>query len=313
MQSAQFQLHAAVEDSHWWFVGRRRIMRDLVRQVLAANGSSVVVDVGCGTGANLAALAGDYDCLGIDSSAEAIELARRRFPWGRFVCGRGPADLVGATRNARLVLLMDVLEHVPDDFAFLSGLLAAAAPGTDFLVTVPANPSFWSAHDESNGHYRRYDLTRFQRLWAGLPVTTRLLSHYNARLYTIASLVRCWSRWRGRATGRAGTDVSLPIRPLNAALREIFAGESRVLVDLLRRGNRRRRGDRHGYSAGLSLVALLRRDAGELAVRHRPDDVRADRYDPVMLHEHADKRCHRSHDTWGGAGDVAGHHCRSVL
>jgi len=307
MQSAQFQLHATVEDSHWWFVGRRRIMQDLVRQVLTANRSSVVVDVGCGTGANLAALAGDYDCLGIDSSAEAIELARRRFPGRRFLCGQGPADLAEAMRNARLVLLMDVLEHVPDDFAFLSGLLAASAPGTDFLVTVPANPSCWSAHDESNGHYRRYDLTRFQRLWAGLPVTTRLLSHYNARLYTIATLVRSWSRWRGRATGRAGTDVSLPIRPLNAALREIFAGESRVLIDLLRRG------DRHGYPAGLSLVALLRRDAGEFGVRHRPDDVGEDRYAPVIVPEHAEKRQHRSHDTWGGAGDVAGHHRRSML
>jgi SAM-dependent methyltransferase len=295
MQSEQFQLHAAVEDSHWWFVGRRRIMEDLVRQVLVADTSSLIVDVGCGTGANLAALSGDYDCLGIDSSAEAIELARRRFPGRRFLCGRGLAELAGAVRNARLVLLMDVLEHVPDDFAFLSGLLAASTPGTNFLVTVPANPSCWSAHDENNGHYRRYDLTRFQRLWAGLPVTTRLLSHFNARLYTIATLMRSWSRWRGRATGRAGTDVSLPIRPLNTVLREIFAGESRVLVELLRRGDRRRGGDRDAYPAGLSLVALLRRNAGEFRVRRRPDDVGEDQFVPVIVPEHPERREHCSH------------------
>ena len=158
MQMIKFHIHARVEDLHGWFVGRRRIMQELVRQVLPANGPSMVVDLGRGTGADLPAPAGAYDCLGIDSSAEAIELARRRFPGRRFLCGQGPADLAIVMRNARLALVMYVLEHVPNDCGFLSGLLAASAPRTDFLVTVPANPSFWSAHDESNGHYRRYDI-----------------------------------------------------------------------------------------------------------------------------------------------------------
>jgi dolichyl-phosphate beta-glucosyltransferase len=275
MQSAQFQLHARVEDSHWWFAGRRRIMRELIRQVLPAPGHPTVVDVGCGTGANIAAMAGDYTCVGIDPSREAIELARSRFPGTRFVCGRAPDDLGGVMPEARLVLLMDVLEHVPDDFAFLSELLAASTPGTHFLITVPANRSFWSEHDESNGHYRRYDPDRLRRVWAGLPVTTRLLSHFNARLYPVARAVRAWSRWRGRATGMAGTDLSLPRPPVNAALESIFAGEGRVLVDLL--GGRRGR----GYAAGVSLVALIRREAGEIVPRDKPDDVPPDLYDPA--------------------------------
>jgi SAM-dependent methyltransferase len=275
MQSAQFQLHARVEDSHWWFAGRRRIMRELVRQVLPASGQATVVDVGCGTGANIAAMAADYPCVGIDPSREAIELARSRFPGTRFLCGRAPDDLGGAMREARLVLLMDVLEHVPDDFAFLSELLAASTPGTHFLITVPANPSFWSEHDESNGHYRRYDPDRLRRVWAGLPITTRLLSHFNARLYPVVRAVRAWSRWRGRATGMAGTDLSLPGPPVNAALESIFAGEGRVLTDLL--GGRRRR----GYAAGVSLVALIRREVGEIVPRNKPDDVPPDLYDPT--------------------------------
>jgi SAM-dependent methyltransferase len=275
MQTAQYQLHAGLEDRHWWFAGRRRIMRELVHQVLPASGSALIVDVGCGTGANVEVLARDFDCVGIDPSPEAIALARRRFPAHRFVCGHAPGDLGGLMGQARLVLLMDVLEHVPDDFALLSSLLAASPRGTYFLLTVPASPSFWSAHDESNGHYRRYDVDRLQMLWAGLPVTTLLLSHYNARLYSIASIVRSWSRWRGRATGRAGTDVSLPPAPINASLERIFAGESRVLLDLLR-GDRRR-----GYAAGLSLVALLRREAGAITARERPDTVAPDFYDPI--------------------------------
>ena len=307
MRSAQFQLHAQVEDSHWWFVGRRRIMRDLVRQVLPASEQSLVVDVGCGTGANLAALASEYPCVGIDPSVEAIALARSRFPGVRFLRGHAPDDLGRVMAEARLILLMDVLEHVPDDYAFLSELLAAAAPGTYVLVTVPANPMFWSEHDESNGHYRRYDADAFQRVWAGLPVTALLLSHYNARLYPIARAVRSWSRWRGRATGRAGTDVSLPIRPVNAALESIFAGESRVLIDRLRRRRRR------GYAAGLSLLALLRRDPGAIVARPRPDDAPPDRYDPVTGRRPFETRTDPRHEPRGVARDVAGHHRRPVL
>jgi SAM-dependent methyltransferase len=267
MQSAQFQLHAQIEDSHWWFAARRRIVRELIRRVLPESGRPTVVDVGCGTGANIASMARDYDCVGIDTSPEAIELARSRFPGTRFMCGRAPGDLGRAMEQARLVLLMDVLEHVPDDFAFLGELLAASTPGTQFLITVPANPSFWSEHDESNGHYRRYEPDRLRRVWAHLPVRTLLLSYFNARLYPIAWVVRAWSRWRGRATGLAGTDLRMPAGPLNAALESIFAGEGRVLGELLRdRGT-------GGYSAGLSLIALIRRDVGEIVPRFRRGDV----------------------------------------
>src|SRR5262249_15981357 len=160
--------------------------------------------------------------------------------------------------------------------------------------------SFWSAHDESNGHYRRYDEDRLRRTWAGLPVTTLLLSYYNARLYLIADAVRFWSRLRGRATGKAGTDVSLPIGPVNDDLRGGFAGESRPLVVFLRRRRRR------GYAVGLSLVALLRRDPGTIAVRNRPDDLAPDRYDPVMGRHHVERRLRPRHDTLKGARDVAG-------
>jgi SAM-dependent methyltransferase len=280
MQTAQFQLHARIEDSHWWFAGRRRIARELIRQVLPTSGRPMIVDVGCGTGANIAAMSADYTGVGVDPSAEAIELARSRFPDTRFVCGRAPHDVRGLLREARLVLLMDVLEHVPDDFLFLSELLAATAPGTHLLITVPANPSLWSEHDESNGHYRRYDPDRLRRVWAGLPVTTRLLSHFNARLYPVARAVRAWSRWRGRATGLAGTDLSLPRRPFNAALESIFAGEGRVLADLLA-GHRD-----SGYAAGVSLVAVIRREYGPIIPRDRFGDIAPDLYDPTTGRRH---------------------------
>src|SRR5256885_16595250 len=95
MQSAQFQLHAQIEERHWWFAARRRILGELVRYAAppAANRQSFLVDIGCGTGANLAAFTGDYRCIGVDTSAEAIQLASSRFPEATFICGFAPHDV----------------------------------------------------------------------------------------------------------------------------------------------------------------------------------------------------------------------------
>jgi SAM-dependent methyltransferase len=274
MQSAQFELHAEIEDRHWWFVARRKILRRIVGSVVPAGDGRLVLDVGCGTGANLGALAGDYQCVGIDTSAQAIELARSRFPRIEFRHGYAPGAVSDVLARASLVLLTDVLEHVPDDFSLFSSLLAATRPGTYFLVTVPADASLWSRHDESFGHYRRYDAERLKRVWQGLPATCLLTSHYNSRLYPAVKLVRWWNRRRGEAHGAAGTDFSMPSRPVNRCLEWILADESRRLLGLV--SGRRR----SAYGQGVSLIALVRREAGQCLERNRPTDVAADLYSP---------------------------------
>jgi SAM-dependent methyltransferase len=270
MQTPQFQLHADIEQRHWWFVGRRRIMSRLVEELLPPSPESVVIDVGCGTGANIAALADRYRCVGIDSSAEAIELAQHRFPQVRFLTGLAPDDLGDLARQARLVMLMDVLEHVGDDFLMLSRLLAAASPGCYFLLTVPADESLWSEHDESFGHYRRYDAGRLEKVWAGLPVSPLLLSYFNSRLLPLIRLIRAWNRRRGHAAGRAGTDFWMPNPISNYLLEQTLAGESKKITKMLRRQQPR------GYSSGASLMAVLQRKEGSITPRTKPADIAPD-------------------------------------
>ncbi len=91
-----------------------------------------------------------------------------------------------------------------------SRLLAAAPTGCYFLLTVPADQSLWSKHDESFGHYRRYDANRLESVWAGLPVSTLLISYFNSRLLPLIRLIRAWNRRRSHAAGRAGTDFWMP-------------------------------------------------------------------------------------------------------
>ncbi len=236
----------------------------------------VVLDVGCGTGANLAAMADAYRCVGIDTSAEGIELARGRFPQIEFRHGYAPADVGDVLAEASLVLLTDVLEHVSDDFSLFSSLLAASRPGTFFLLTVPADESLWSVHDESFGHYRRDTAARFHRVWEGLPATCLATTPYNSRLYPAVKLVRWWNRRHGEAHGTAGTDFDMPSGPLNRLLAWIMAGESRRLVGLVSGRQTKPQGP------GVSLLALLRREPGDCLPRPRPADVEADHYSPAL-------------------------------
>jgi hypothetical protein len=166
---------------------------------------------------------------------------------------------------ARLFLLTDVLEHIEDDRATLGELVSAASPGCCFLLTVPADPSLWSEHDESFGHYRRYDVARLAEAWAGLPVTPLLVSYFNTRLLPIVRLVRAWSRRRGHAAGRSGTDFWMPNPIANGLLTRVFAGEAWRLVASLKEGIAAGISvpagelSKGAYRGGASLVALLRR------------------------------------------------------
>jgi trans-aconitate methyltransferase len=275
MQTAQFQLHAEIEQRHWWFVARRRILTDVIQAVLPPSRTTTIVDVGCGTGANLACLAGQYDCVGIDTSADAIRLAQSRFPGVRFIRGQAPRDLGPIAGRARLVLLSDVLEHVPDDFAMFSELLAAVKPGTYLLVTVPAELALWSEHDRAFGHYRRYDEQRLAQIWEGLPAQPVFVSYFNTRLYPIVKAVRLWNRLRGHSAGAVGTDFRMPGALVNEALSGCFSGERRRLARLAR-------GEAVSpYRRGVSLMALVERCAGAIIPRSKPAHAAADYFDPA--------------------------------
>ncbi|HET7585056.1 MAG TPA: methyltransferase domain-containing protein [Gemmatimonadaceae bacterium] len=248
------ELHAKLEDVHWWFVGRRRIIAELVHALVPPDRGAIVCDVGCGTGATVGALLSGYGCIGIDRSPEAVRLASIRFPGATFLHGSPPADHTDAIHAADVVLLMDVLEHVEQDAELLHALVRVTRPRAHLVVTVPADPRLWSPHDDRFGHHRRYEPQTLAALWRGCPVSPLVVSHFNARLYPLARAVRAAARRRGRSSGEAGTDLRLPPKPVNALLARVFAGEAEPLRRALTRGA-------SAYHRGLSLLAVLRREA----------------------------------------------------
>ncbi len=252
MNREVFELQGRIEEEHWWFRARRRVLLHLASDLLPETGT--VLDCGCGTGGNIRAFPEVHRRIGVDPSLEAITIATGKCPGVQFVLGTPPRVATAELQISDLVLLTDVLEHVERDGELLSGLVKCMRPGAHLLITVPANPGLWSPHDHSHAHYRRYTAGSLARLWEDLPVRQRLLAPFNRRLYPLVWLARRVTRALGRSAGAAGTDLALPVRPLNEMLLRIFAGESKGLALALAGKRPPPRGP------GVSLLAVLRRE-----------------------------------------------------
>lgn len=226
------ELSAALEDRHWWFAARRDVIGSLAREVVA--GDATAVEVGCGTGGVLAGLPGSWRRVGVDPSEAAVALGRHHHPDLEFRQGFAPHEVADLLPTADLVLLCDVLEHIEDDTGTLRDVVSLMRPGSTVLVTVPGHRRLWSPHDERHGHQRRYEREDLEGLWAGLPLSPRLVSPFNWRLYPLARAVRAVSNRRRATFGPGGTDLVLPPALLNALMRRIFRSEGPVLLDALR-------------------------------------------------------------------------------
>lgn len=254
MTPEQFELHAAIEDSHWWFIGRRFIIHNLVSSIILRTSSGrVLVDMGCGTGGNLSSFKKTFECTGIDISRDAILLAKRRFPEVNFICGGLEKQTYIAIEKADVVLLLDVLEHINNDVSFLEGLLGMLKKGSHLLITVPAHMALWSPHDDFHGHFRRYSRDELLSKFKDLNSEIRMLSYYNTALYPIIRSVRYFTRLTKRTWGKAHTDLSLPPQLINTFLTKIFAAECRWLVNLVDQPSRT-------LPFGVSIISLLRKN-----------------------------------------------------
>jgi len=152
MKSSLTAAEHVLEDTYWWFVGRRAIIDSVLRRFAAA--CKVAVDVGCGTGRNMAVLAQYADrVVGLDRSMAALSIAVSRGLAAGCVDGH---SLPLAGQSVDLLTAFDVLEHMDDDVSALDEFNQVLRPGGLLLVTVPAYRFLWSEHDEALMHRRRY-------------------------------------------------------------------------------------------------------------------------------------------------------------
>ncbi len=221
MDAAEIDRMAAVEDKHWWFAGRRSLLRTVLR---GRRNGGWAADIGAGAGGNVRVLQSlGWKTVAFEYSEAGAALARVR---GQCVARADAHTLPLGSGSMGVVTALDVLEHLEDDAQAARELRRVLRPDGVLVVAVPADMSLWSAHDVAVGHHRRYDRAQLHGLLtdAGLDVV-RLWS-WNVLLRPLAAL------HRKRDTG---SDIK-PVPPvLNLALRSAVALE-RLLPVSGRRG-----------------------------------------------------------------------------
>ena len=220
MERIVYDRMAELDERHWWYRARREILGDLIRRRIRLPANARILEVGCGTGHNLPMLQrfGRVDAIEVDGAARAI--ASRRL--GHAVMDSPLPELHGVPdATYDLIAILDVIEHIDQDVAGLSALRRKLRPGGRILITVPAFPWMWSAHDVVNHHKRRYTRRTLRRLIAEAGLRLELLSWFNSLLFPLAAAARV----AGRLTGRGHGDDRLPPALVNRLFETLFGLE----------------------------------------------------------------------------------------
>lgn len=153
--ASRYGVLAQKEAEHFWFVSRAELIVWVLQKRFPAAAS--LLEIGCGTGNVLAAIAGRMLLSRLAASeahAGALVYAARRAPGAelmqmdaRHIPFRDEFDVVGA---------FDVIEHIDEDSRVLDEMFAACRPGGGIVLTVPQHEWLWSFRDEFARHRRRY-------------------------------------------------------------------------------------------------------------------------------------------------------------
>ena len=178
-----------LEDRHWWFAARRTILKRVIERHTAGTSNLKILEAGCGTGGNLQMLSSMGELSAFEPDDDA-----RRLAAGKADCtiahGTLPDGIPFNGEKFDLIVAFDVIEHVEQDRESLNALRASLAPGGKLIMTVPALPWLWSAHDERHHHFRRYTRSGLRAILQNAGYRPVNLTYFNTLLFPLIAGVR---------------------------------------------------------------------------------------------------------------------------
>ena len=226
MMEHTYPILYAVEQSHWWYIGRRRIIASFVEQICrhVTDRRPRILDVGCGTGANLLLLSQYGQAEGVDVSEDALAFCRAR-GLNDVKLGAGE-ELPYEDGTFDLVTAFDVVEHMDDDLAGVTEMRRVLRPGGRVLLFVPTFMFLWGLQDDVSNHRRRYRLPELRRVLEQAGFEIERTTYANITFFLPILMVRQLMRLTGIKTE---TENTINVPALNGVFGKVLGAESTIL------------------------------------------------------------------------------------
>ena len=232
MDATAYRQFATLQETHFWFVGRRRIFFHLIERELQGRQDLRILEIGCGAGGMLGPLARYGQVAGMDISRELIGFCRERGQ--RAVMVGSAYELPVRRQSLDLIAAFDVIEHIPDDVRVLTQCRQALRPGGQMFISVPAYQFLYANNDRVAHHQRRYTraLLRERLLAAGFKPTK--VTYFNSFLFPlilpVVLLKKLKEHWFGPDdTTNLSHQFSAPV---NRVFGEIMSSERFLLSEI---------------------------------------------------------------------------------
>ncbi len=243
MEPEEYEKMFALEDTHWWFLGKRAFTKTFL-DIIAEKEDLNILDVGCGTGGANAILRNYGKFYGIDLRPDAIGRAKKR---GIKTLILGSAlYLPFQNETFDLVTAFDLLYHrgINDDILALREFNRVCRRGGYILITDSAFDSLRSTHDEATHARHRYTKKEMIDKVNRAGFSVRRISYTNFFLFPVVAAVRLFKRYTNKG------DANSDLRRTNPLLNSVLLAVLRIESLILRRVN---------FPYGSSLICIAKR------------------------------------------------------
>lgn len=244
MNSDEYANLDRVEQSHWYYSGKRKLVGEWIKRVRPLGAADTLLDCGAGTGRFGMEMSQRCRVLVLDDHEESLRLLRERFPRENVLTLDGEGQVPLPDASVDCITALDVLEHTPDDRAVVDGFHRLLKPGGVAVITVPACMALWSDWDVSLHHYRRYSRRELHALFVPESWEVAYINYTNVLVFPVVWLSRRWRKWFPVKSGELRAEDRLPAPWLNRFLRFIFVGMAAWRVP---------------FPFGVSLILVARR------------------------------------------------------
>ena len=219
-------------DSHFWFQWRLAALLNLLKRLgIPLTAEFRTLEIGGGTGVLRSQIERStqwhVDMTDLDIDA----LSRCKPGRGRTMYYDICEERDSFIEAYDVLLLFDVLEHIPDTQPFLSSVLRHLKPNGLLLINVPALQSLYSKYDETVGHQRRYNTKTLSAEFSRFNVEIQALCYWGMTMVPLLAL-------RKLVLGALGTvqerqTVSCGFEPPHPTVHSVLRAMMRIETALL--------------------------------------------------------------------------------